>query len=530
VGGRVSGSHVAESGKNEGNNIEKGISVRKSTVLLLSALVGLTGNMKAIGANQSGPNQGGITKTVQQAAIDGDVEQIKLHIAKGADFNKADQYGYTPLKRAIEGHHPEAAIAIIESGKADLNAKDREGRTPLIVAASMGEPAIAEALIAKGADVKAKDSYDRTALHAAILLGQKDLATLLIEKGVDVNATDKTGQTPLTLAMQRNQPEIADLLRKKGAKEPVTRDSLYGDYAMAGNQGGPQGPGAAPAAPARAAVEVDPNAIRADLKAFAGLAESLKAVDDKAEVEVQGWAQRRSDNRMLLLSGGERQFQDELTFLKPIAAAEKAAKATKAMDDLTAARKKRTDAINEQLREQRRTAMATARNTGQAGMGRSGGRGARGRTGMSNTGSSGYAPAGPYGSAGARTPQRRGPAADVNQPVLDQETQSLVQAWLNAKPEDKTSLLEAVHQIDLLDLDDLRQVATEEQAKKTAAAISGLMMIHEERVQKITKKWEEDDARLQKLQERYGPGGMPAGRGGMPGTQQQMQRGGRRGR
>ncbi len=509
--------------------------MRKSTILVLSALVGLTGNIRAIGANQSGASQSGPTKSVQQAAIDGDVDQIKMHIAKGSDFNKADQYGYTPLKRAIEGHYPKAAIAIIESGKADLNAKDREGRTPLIVAVSMGEQAIAEALVAKGADVKAKDTYDRTALHAAIQLGQKDLATLLIEKGVDVNGTDKTGQTPLTLAIQRNQPEIADLLRKKGAKEPVTRDSLYGDYALAGNQGGPQGPGAAPSAPARAAVEVDPNAIRAELKSFEGLAEALKAVDDKAEVEVQGWAQRRSDNRMLLLSGSERQLQDEMTFVKPIAAADKAVKTTKAIDDLTAKRKKRTDAVNEQLREQRRTAMATGRDSGQMGTGRSNMRGARGRTGgMTNTGSGGYPQAaGPYGSPGARTPQRRPAAADANQPVLDQETQSLAQAWLNAKPEDKKSLLEAVHQINLLDLDDLRQVAAEEQGKKTAAALSGLMLIHEERVRKITKKWEEDDLRQQKLQERYGPGGMPAGRGGMQGTQQQMQpgmRGGRRGR
>ncbi len=509
--------------------------MRKSTVLLLSALVGLSANIKAIGANQGAPSQSGPTKSVQQAAIDGDVEQIKMHIAKGADFNKADQYGYSPLKRAIEGHHPEASIAIIESGKADLNAKDREGRTPLIVAVSMGEQAIAEALIAKGADVKAKDNNDRTALHAAILLGQKDMATLLIEKGVDVNATDKTGQTPLTLAMQRNQPEIADLLRKKGAKEPVTRDSLYGDYALAGNQGAQQGPGAAPATPARAAVEVDPNAIRAELKSFEGLAESLKTVDDKAEGEVQGWAQRRSDNRVLLLSGSERQLQDEITFLKPIAATDKAVKTTKAIDDLTAKRKKRTDAVNEQLREQRRTAMTTGRDSGQMGAGRSNMRGGRGRTGATGAGATGgyQQAAGPYGSPGARTPQRRPAAADVNQPVLDQETQSLAQAWLNAKPEDKKSLLEAVHQINLVDLDDLRQVATEEQAKKTAAAISGLMMIHAERVQKITKKWEEDDLRLQKLQERYGPGGMPAGRGGMQGTQQQMQpgtRGGRRGR
>ncbi len=508
--------------------------MRKSTILLFGALVGLAGNIKVIAANQSGPGQSGPTKSVQQAAIDGDVEQIKMHIAKGSDLNKADQYGYTPLKRAIEGHHPEASIAMIDSGKADINAKDREGKTPLIVAVSMGEQAIAEALIAKGADVKAKDTYDRTALHAAILMGQKDIATLLIEKGVDVNGTDKTGQTPLTLAMQRNQPEIADLLRKKGAKEPVTRDSLYGDYALAGNQGGPQGPGAAPSAPARAAVEVDPNAIRAELKAFPGLPEALKAVDDKAEIDVQGWIQRRTDNRTTLLGGGDRQFQDEMTFLKPIAAEEKAAKTTKAIDDLTARRAKRTEAINVQLRDQRRTSMATGRDTNQMGAGRSGGRGGRGRTGgMSNTGS-GYSSTGPYGSPGGRTPARRPVAADANQPALDQETQSLAQAWLNAKPEDKKSLLDAVHQTNLLDLDDLRQVATEEKAAKTAAALHGLMMIRAERVQKITKKWQEDDLRQQKLQERYGPGGAPTGRGGMQGTQQQQMqqgtRGGRRGR
>jgi len=506
-------------------------------VLLLSALVGLTGNFKAIGGNQSGPNQGGVTKTLQQAAIDGDVDQIKMHIAKGADFNKADQYGYTPLKRAIEGHHAEAAKAIIESGKADINAKDREGKTPLIVAASMGEKEIADTLITKGADVKAKDSYDRTALHQAILLGQKELATVLIEKGADVNGADKTGQTPLTLAMQRNQTEIAELLKQKGAKEPVMRDSLYGDYPMAGNQGGPQGPGAAPAAPARAAVEVDPNAIRAELKSFEGLPAALKTVDDKADVELPGWIQRRSDNRMLLLSAGERQFQEEMTFLKPIATEEKAAKTIKAIDDLIAKRKKRTDAINEQLRDQRRTTMATGRDSGQMGAGRSGMRSGRGRTGGTGSGGSPAYPqaAGPYGSPGARTPQRR-PVAEPNQPVLDAETQSLAQAWLNNRPEDKKSLLESVHQMNLVDLDDLRLVATEEQAKKTTAAISGLMMIHAERVQKITKKWQEDDLRQQKLQERYGPGGMPAGRGGMQGMQQQQQqmqpgmRGGRRGR
>ena len=502
--------------------------MRQATVLLLSVLIGVAGNLKVLGANQSGP-----TKSVQQAAIDGDVEQINLHIAKGANFNATDTYGYTPLKRAIEGHHPEAAKAIIDSGKADLNGKDRDGKTPLIIAAINGEAQIAEALVAKGVDIKAKDKDDRTALHAAILMGQKELATMLIEKGADVNGADKSGQTPLTLAQQRGQPEIAELLKQKGAKEPVTsRDSLYGDYAYAGNQAAPQGPGAAPA-PARAAIVIEPNAIREQIKPFEGLEAALKAVDDKSLAEQQGWIQRRTDNRTLLASAVERQFADEMAFVKPIATAEKTEKTSKAVDDLTAKRKKRSDMIGEQLREQRRTTLATNRDTGTMGAGRSTGRGGRGRsTNTGASGSSGYAPGSPYGAPGARTPQRRGPA-EAEQPALDQDTQSQVQAWLNAKPEDKKALLEAVHQMNLADLDDLRQIAVEEQAKKTAAAISGLMLAREERVQKITKKWQEEDERMLKLQERYGPGGMVPGRG-MQGTQQQQNqpgmRGGRRGR
>ncbi len=456
-----------------------------------------------------------------------------MHIAKGGNFNAADQYGYTPLKRAIEGHHAEAAKLLIDSGKVDLNAKDPEGKTPLIVALNMGEREVAEALIAKGADLKAKDKNDITALHAALRMSQAEVATALIEKGVDVNGADRTGQTPLTLAQQRGLTDVAALLKQKGAKEPVNlRDAMYGDYALAGNQGQPQGPGAAPA-PAREAVVVDVNAIREGIKPFEGLAAALKTVDDKSVGEQSGWIQRRSDNRTLLALAVDRQFQDEMAFVKPTATEEKAAKTLKAMDSLATARKKRFDEIGTQLRDQRRSALATGRDNSMnmTGGGRAGTRGARGRGARTGAATSpGYAPPGPYGAPGARAPLRRGGPAEVDQPVLDQETQTQVQAWLNAKPEDKKSLLDAVHQMNLVDLDDLRKVAVEEQAKKTAAALSGVMMLREERVQKITKKWQEEDDRMQKL---YGPGGMPPGRGVQPGVpQQQMQpgmRGGRRG-
>jgi hypothetical protein len=109
---------------------------------------------------------------------------------------------------------------------------------------------------------------------------------------------------------------------------------------------------------------------------------------------------------------------------------------------------------------------------------------------------------------------------DANEPVLDAATQNQVQAWVNTRPEDKKSLLEAVHKQNLVDLDGLQQVATEEQAKKTTAAVMAVMLMREMRCAAVVEKWLEDDERQRKLQERYGTQGMPGGPGTMPGDNQ----------
>ena len=98
--------------------------------------------------------------------------------------------------------------------------------------------------------------------------------------------------------------------------------------------------------------------------------------------------------------------------------------------------------------------------------------------------------------------------------------------------DDKKALLQAVDDLNLAELQSLQELALKEQAKKTSVAIMVLMMLREQRTEKIALGWQEEDARLQKLQDRYGPNGMPPGRG-MQGNQQQQQmqpgtRGGRR--
>ena len=117
------------------------------------------------------------TKPIHDAAVFGNIEAVKKHLAAGAD----------------------------------VNAKNENGETPLHLAPT---PPIVELLIAEGADVNAKSRSGLTSLHLAAIGNQKKIAELLIAAGADVNAKDEDGGTPLDIA----GAEIADLLRKHGGK------------------------------------------------------------------------------------------------------------------------------------------------------------------------------------------------------------------------------------------------------------------------------------------------------------------------
>jgi len=118
-----------------------------------------------------------------KAAMNGNIEAVKQHLAVGADVNiKDDNWGATPLHFAARNGHENVAELLVVKGAA-LNNKDDDGRTPLHMVADIGHNGITELLIAKGADV---------------------------------NAKDKKNYTPLDEA--KNKPETADLLRKHGGR------------------------------------------------------------------------------------------------------------------------------------------------------------------------------------------------------------------------------------------------------------------------------------------------------------------------
>ncbi len=105
---------------------------------------------------------------------------------------------------------------IIRKG-ASIHAKNKDGFTPLLWAATFGSTKACKFLIAKGSDIDVKNKWGSSALLQAIAFGNITIGRLLIKKRADVNTTDNSGYTPLIWASSKGHLEICLLLIEKEA-------------------------------------------------------------------------------------------------------------------------------------------------------------------------------------------------------------------------------------------------------------------------------------------------------------------------
>ena len=122
--------------------------------------------------------------------------------------------------KAAKKNSVESAKGLLARDPNLLDARDKDGSTPLHCAVWKGHLQMVEALINAGADVNAENENDHwgtTPLHAAAHANQAGIAQLLIDHGAEVNAKDREGRTPLFHTTFHKANAAARILEKYAA-------------------------------------------------------------------------------------------------------------------------------------------------------------------------------------------------------------------------------------------------------------------------------------------------------------------------
>ena len=113
---------------------------------------------------------------------------------------------------------------------------NKEGFSPLILAAYKGNTEVVEFLINNGADCNGNSKMG-TPLMAAVVKGNTKIVQLLLNKKVNLNATDGNGTTALIYATMFRYYDIIKALVKAGADVELKDNRKNGavDYAILAN-------------------------------------------------------------------------------------------------------------------------------------------------------------------------------------------------------------------------------------------------------------------------------------------------------
>lgn len=147
-----------------------------------------------------------------EAAALGDISALDTALTNDADsISRRTPDGWTPLHLACFFGKESAAALLIDSGAPlDALSTNATRNTPLHAAiAGACVHALVKRLVLAGADVAALGEAGITPLHVAASRGDGALCDLLIARGAKPHATMTDGTTPAQLATARGHTELA---------------------------------------------------------------------------------------------------------------------------------------------------------------------------------------------------------------------------------------------------------------------------------------------------------------------------------
>lgn len=201
-----------------------------TTLLALLAIAVASATLRA----QTAPSPAEIAeyRGLHAAAQRGDSAEIGRLIAGRADANARDRLGRTPLHVAAHAGHREAMRALVRGG-ADPRALDSQRYDAITIAAVRDDLATMRVALEIGGDPRAVTSpYLGTALIAAAHLGHAEVVKELIDAGAPLDHINNLGWTALIEAVilgdggSRHIRTVAHLVRAGARRDIADRAGL----------------------------------------------------------------------------------------------------------------------------------------------------------------------------------------------------------------------------------------------------------------------------------------------------------------
>lgn len=154
------------------------------------------------------------------AVASGNAKIVRAFLDSGADVNKTNKNGSTPLSASTNLSSADITKILLAAG-ANPNLINKSGKTSLMLAAEHGRTETVKILLDKGANINESDAIGDTALMSAVFYGHDKTVKFLLERGAQVNLKDASGWTAINSATHKGYAQIVRMLLNCGASPGV---------------------------------------------------------------------------------------------------------------------------------------------------------------------------------------------------------------------------------------------------------------------------------------------------------------------